>query len=51
MKILIFVLLFTAGCASMPSVPTTWKCHTDLECMEECLAHGLTDCENWHVGE
>lgn len=51
MRILIFALLFTAGCASIHTVTDTWKCHTDLECEEECMARGLTDCDNWYVGE
>lgn len=53
MRILIFALLFTAGCASIPTVPDTWKCHADLECEEECMARGFESeyCFNWYIGD
>lgn len=52
MRILILALL-TTGCASIHTVPETWKCHADLECEEECMARGFEFeyCVEWDSGE
>lgn len=52
MRFLIFALL-TTGCASIHTVPDTWKCHTDLECMKECMERGFEFeyCDTWNNEE
>lgn len=55
MRFLIVAAMLATGCASIQPAPNnwTWTCHTDIECMKECMERGFEFeyCDTWDNGE